>query len=194
MTSPFSFQIKEKRIEELSDGTKQKLSKKYELIKMQLGKKFEEAIAPGQSDELISQVLHSEDEDEEESVPEDLIVPLKMFKEIDVLGQILVLAVINHSKYSKETLIRISGCKKHQIDYAHKRQKEKPGLSIPKKKKIHRCRMPQEKTEHFLEFFFSRGLLQDVACGVNKTKFDSGEQQKVTNAILTMKYSHTIAF
>ena len=54
--------------------------------------------------------------------------------------------------------------------------------------------MPQEKTEHFLEFFFSRGLLQDVACGVNKTKFDSGEQQKVTNAILTMKYSHTIAF
>ena len=50
---------------------------------MQLEKKFAEAIAPGQSDELISQVLHSQDEDvEEESVPEDLIVPLKMFKEM----------------------------------------------------------------------------------------------------------------
>ena len=48
---------------------------------MQLVEKLAEAIAPRQSDELISQVLHNEDEDaEEESVPEDLIVPLKMFK------------------------------------------------------------------------------------------------------------------
>ena len=142
---------------------------------MQLGKKFAEAIVPGQSDELISQVLHSEDEDvEEESVSEDLIVSLKMFKESDALGQILVLAVINHSKYSKETLIRIFVCKKHQINQARKIQKEKSGLSIPEKKKIHRCQIPQEKIEHFLEFLFSRGLLQDVAYGVKKIKFDSG--------------------
>ena len=107
---------------------------------MQLEKKFADAIAPGKSDELVSQVLHSEDEDvEEESVAEDLTVPLKMFKEYDGLGQILVLAVINHSKYSKETLIRIFGCKKHQIDQVRKIQKEKSGLSIPEKKKIHRC-------------------------------------------------------
>ena len=119
MTCPFSFQIKEKRIEDLSDGTKQKVKKKYERIKIQLEKKFAEAIAPGQSDELI--------------------VPLKMFRESDALGQILVLAVINHIKYSKETLIRIFGCKKHQIDYARKIQKEKSGLSIPEKKKIHSC-------------------------------------------------------
>ena len=76
--------------------------KKYEQIQMQPEKKFAEAIAPGQSDELISQVLHGEDEDEEESVPEDLILPLKMFKESDALGQILVLAAINHSKYIQE--------------------------------------------------------------------------------------------
>ena len=124
---------------------------------------------------MISQVLHNEDEDvEEESVPKDLIVPLKIFKESDALGQILVLAVINHSMYSKETLIRIFGCKKHQIDQACKIQMEKSGLSIPEKKKIHWCRMPQEKIEHFLEFLFSRGLLQDVAYGVKKIKFDSG--------------------
>ena len=107
---------------------------------MQLEKKFAEAIAPGLSDELISQVLHSKDEDvEDESVLEDLILPFKMLKESDALGQILVLAVINHSKYSNETLIRIFGCKKHQIDQACKIQKEKSGLSIPEKKKIHRC-------------------------------------------------------
>ena len=54
--------------------------------------------------------------------------------------------------------------------------------------------MPQEKIEHFLEFLFSRSLLQDVAYGVNKIKFDLGEQQKVPNAILTMKYCHTLHF
>ena len=127
-------------------------------------------------------------------MPQDLIVPLKMFKESDALGQILVLVGINHSKHSEETLIRISGFKKLQIDQARKIQKEKPRLSIPEKKKIHRCQMPQEKIEHFLEFLFSRDLLQDVAYGVNKRKFDSSEQRKVANAILTMKYSHTIAF
>ena len=77
MTSPFSFQIKEKRSENLSDGTKQKVRKEYDQTKMQLEKKFAEAISSEQSDELISQVLHSKDEDvEQESVPEYLIVPL----------------------------------------------------------------------------------------------------------------------
>ena len=54
--------------------------------------------------------------------------------------------------------------------------------------------MPQEKIEHFLDFLFTRGLLQDVAYGVNKIKFDNGDEQKVANSILTMKYSHTTEF
>ena len=63
-----------------------------------------------------------------------------------------------------------------------------------KERKIIRDRMPQEQIEHFLEFLFSLGLLQDVAFGVNKIKCDDGEEQKVANAILMMKYSHTTSF
>ena len=37
-------------------------------------------------------------------------------------------------------------------------------------------------------------MLQDVAYGVNKINFDNGEEQKVANAILMMKFSHTITF
>ena len=37
-------------------------------------------------------------------------------------------------------------------------------------------------------------MLQDVAYGVNKIKFDNGEEQNIANAILMMKYSHTISF
>ena len=90
--------------------------------------------------------------------------------------------------------MEIFDCTKHQIDQACKMQRENSGLSIPKKEKIIRDRMSQEKTELFLEFLFSHSLLQDVAFGVNKIKFDNGEEQKVVNAILMMKYSHTISF
>ena len=40
----------------------------------------------------------------------------------------------------------------------------------------------------------SSGLLQDVAYGMSKIQFDDGSQQNIPNAILTAKYSHTIAF
>ena len=68
--------------------------------------------------------------------------------------------------------MEIFDCTKHQIDQARKMERENSGLSIPKKEKIIRNRLPQEKIEHFLEFLFSCGLLQDVAFGVNKIKFD----------------------
>ena len=39
---------------------------------------------------------------------------------------------------------------------------------------------------------FSSGLLQDVAYGVSKIKYDSGDTQTVPHTVLTTKYSHTI--
>ena len=192
--SPFTFTIKEKLISDLSDGTKQKVRQKYERAKLRLEKRFAEAIAPGQSEELIAQVLRCEDQIKEQNVPSDLEVPLKMFNESDPVGQVMILAIVDHSKYTKETLMNIFGCKRHIIDKARALQKRNEGLSIPQKDKISRSRMPKDKIEHFLEFLFSRNLLQDVAYGINKIKFDSGEEQKVANAILTMKFSHTIAF
>ena len=154
--SPLPFQIKRKRIKDLTPGTKQ-IVKKFEKFKIQLEKIFAEAIAPGQSEALISQVLHTEDEDgSTQLVPEDLVVPVKMFQESDSLGQILLLSVINHNKYTKETLMKIFDCKKYQIEKARKLQKESRGFSIPKKEKVNICRMPQEKITFFRIYILSR--------------------------------------
>jgi len=80
-----------------------------------LKRSFAKAIAPGQSNELICQVLHSDKEDsEEEPVPEDLTFPLKMFKESDSMGQIFILAIIDQTKYTKETLIKMLQCQRHR--------------------------------------------------------------------------------
>ena len=50
------------------------------------------------------------------------------------------------------------------------------------------------KVEHFIDFIFSNGLLQDVAYGVSKWKYDSRDVQTIPHMILKSKYSHTIAF
>ena len=54
--------------------------------------------------------------------------------------------------------------------------------------------MDMRKVEHFIDFIFSNGLLQDVAYGVTKLKYNSGDEQTIPHMILTSKYSHTIAF
>ena len=63
---------------------------------------------------------------------------------------------------------------------------------IPVKEKHTRLRLDITKAEHFLDYMFNSGLLQDVAYGVKRLKFDNGTNAKVANAVLTTKYSHAI--
>ena len=65
---------------------------------------------------------------------------------------------------------------------------------IPVRKKYRRLKLDINKCEHFLDFLFCNNLLQDVAYGVTNIKFDNGDKQRVTHAILTTKYSHAVAF
>ena len=50
--------------------------------------------------------------------------------------------------------------------------------------------MNMDKVEHSLGFVFESGLLQNVAYGTRYTKFDSGFNLKVANALLTTKSIH----
>ena len=54
--------------------------------------------------------------------------------------------------------------------------------------------MDIDKAEHFLDFLFPSGILQDNAYGTTKVKFQSGEGQHIAHAVITLKFSHTIAF
>ena len=87
------------------------------------------------------------------------------------------------------------GCSRYKVDQARKLSSNNSGLVIPSvTKTVVRSRLNQDKVEHFLEFIFTSGLLRDVAYGVTKIKFDSGDEQKVAHAVLIAKRSHTIAF
>ena len=93
-----------------------------------------------------------------------------MYKDSDSLGKLVILLLVNHKRYNKE-----------EIDHACKLEAENSGFSFRKSKKQKTHCDSQEKIEHFLEFLFSSGLLEDVA--LCKIKFGSGEKQNIANAI-----------
>ena len=66
-------------------------------------------------------------------------------------------------------------------------------IEFPTKNKIKRNKLDTYKCEHFLDYLFTSGLMQDVAYGITKLKYDSGGTKTIPHAILTAKYSHVIA-
>ena len=109
----------------------------------------------------------------------------------------MVISSLLDQSFSKNDIIKIFKCIEYRIDFARKWRdsRQGKGLYIPEKRNkfiIHRLDLT--KLEHFLDFIFSSGMLQDLAFSVTKIKYDSGEEQKVVHAILTTKFSHTIAF
>ena len=106
----------------------------------------------------------------------------------------MILSLVDHNNYTKEKLSTIFGCSDRSINTARKLRNASAGLVLPVNVKFRRNRMNSLKSNHFIEFIFSSGMIQDVAYGVSKIQFESGSVQTIPNAILTSKYSHTIAF
>ena len=86
------------------------------------------------------------------------------------------------------------GCSKYKIDQARKFNSLNTGIKLPQTNPKIRIYMDIGKAEHFLDFLFSSGILQDIAYGTTRVKFQSGEEQRITHAVITSKFSHIIAF
>ena len=106
--------------------------------------------------------------------------------------RLVILSLVDHQKYSKKEIMQYFQCTKYQVDLARSWKKKCIGSIIPSKKVYIRQKLDLVKSEHFLDYIFNSGLLQDVAYGVHSIVMDSGDKQVVSNAILTTKYSHVI--
>ena len=127
------------------------------------------------------------DNEEEDKVPIDISHLLGVYKESDPQGRLIILSLVDHKVHTRNNIMEYFSCTKYAVDQARKLCKSSKGLVIPTKAKIHRNRLNLSKCEHFLEFLFSSGMVQDVAYGVAKVHFDSGSVQTIPNAILTTK-------
>ena len=176
------------------ESTKQQLVWKFRHITETLKLKFAVSVAPGQAEKIIEMLNDSSDE-ENEDLPGSIIVKaIKMYNKSDEMAKLVILSLLDHSKYSKQFIMKAFNCTRYLVDIARKWHHTNKGLLLPKKQSFVRSRLDLNKSEHFLDFIFTSGLLQDVAYGVTRIKYDSGEEQKVAHAILTTKYSHAIMF
>ena len=157
--------------------------------------KYAQSVAPDQEEEFIAQVLSiSTNDQENEKILDHIQYYMQLYKEIDALRKMVTLSLLDHS-FSKND-IKTFNCTKYRIDLAKKwkHSDQGKGLRVPEKRiYIGHC-LDCNKSKYFLDFIISGGMLQDVAYGVTKIKHDSGEEQKMVDAILTTKLSHAIAF
>ena len=70
---------------------------------------------------------------------------------------------------------------------------------VPEKQQFKRSRLDINKCEHFLDFVFNSGLLQDVAYGVTTIEFDSGWNKRLhmlyspPNTVIQLHYTDNVS-
>lgn len=185
-TSPVKT-LKIKKVNDLCKRSKQNYKMKYHKLKEKLKQSFAEAAAPGQEKDFLKEVLDDSDSSEDE-IPSELENLMKKYQGCDdALGKLVILSLVDKRKYTHDYICQLFGCSRYLV-------KKAVALSetwhIPEKEKITRERLDVSKCEHFIQFVFSSGMIQDVAYG--SRKFDSGDVQDIPRAILTCKYSHAI--
>ena len=114
---------------------------------------------------------------------------IQIYEKSDSLEKIVLLSIVDHNKYNKDTIMKYFQCSKYKGDQARTLKSSANGFEIPKKATMTRSKLNLQKCEHFLDFLFNNKLLQDVAYGVADIKFDHAEQQKLAHAMLITKYS-----
>ena len=88
--------------------------------------------------------------------------------------EVAILSLIDFSKYSCKFLMEVYCCSKYKIDKAKMLANKSKGLTLPWKGSFKRNKLNATKVEHFFNFIFDSGLLQDVVYGINKLKYNSG--------------------
>ena len=114
---------------------------------------------PGQTEEFINDVLTENTNGDE--VPDDIQHALNYYEESDALGKMVILALLDHHKYSKEYIMEVFNCSKYRIEQAREMVSSKNLMIFPEKKKkqISRCRMDMQKVEYFIDSDYYKILM-----------------------------------
>ena len=186
--SPIRFQVTRTSVRDMSTSLRQTIERKIDQATSKIKETIAESIAPTQGVELIDELYGPDD------IPADLKPLIVPYETSDARGKLIILSLVDHSKHSKSFIQKVFDCTKYAVEKARKLQPAMKGITIPTKEKFHRNRLNLQKCEHFVEFLFASGMLQDVAYGVSKLHFDNGSVQTIPHAVLTAKFSHVIAF
>ena len=165
-----NWQVKKKSIADLSENSKLALKSIYQIAKQALNEKFLEPSAPGQAQSLADILPSNEDNELLES---DLDQLLNTYKSSDTFVKMIALSFAAQ-KHSKAVVKEAFNCSKQKVDEARKLQVFSEGIKTPDVSKHNRLRLDINKCNHFLDFTFNNGLLQDIAYGTSVMKYTNG--------------------
>ena len=188
--SPLKWRVS-KPLDDVHDSGIRYFKRKREEFIAAAEKHFDSYFAPGQPQDKIAKVLYNKDDP---SIPDDLEPLVENYMNSDSFGKLVVLSLVNHEIHTKAEIMEIFGCSKNKVDQARSLRAKQLGVFRPEERRFTRNRLNTNMCEHFIEFIFSSGLLQDVAYGTTTITFDSGDTQSVPQAVLQCKYSHLIEY
>jgi len=136
-SSPLKFQVKRKYVNELSEGTKTKIKQKYNRAKKLFKHEFAASVVPEQ-DESVLDILSDSSEEEHEVLEDDIKHYLKLYKSSDNKSRMVILSLIDPTRYSKEQLMELFNCSRYNVDQARKWRNTSTGLCIPDKQQFKR--------------------------------------------------------
>ena len=190
------WQVKRKGIADLTNNSMRTIKSNYKKAKLALKNKFAEAVAPGQSS-VLADMLSDDDDDDDDMLDETINENLKTMKDIykssNNFGQLVILSLASQ-QYSKFNIMNYFECSKCKVDNARKLYSLTEEASILENKKHKQFKLDLRKCDHFLDFFFHKGLIQDVPQNTKNLTNSSRDAQTIPYAVFTTKYKHIIAY
>lgn len=93
---------------------------------------------------------------------------------------------------SKSKVIELFDCSMYEIKKARVVLKQYGACGEEPKRERTYSRLSFEKARHFIDFLLSTGMLQEVAYGTTKLKFESGDKLTISNTILNGIREHAV--
>ena len=176
------WQVKQKVIADMTNNSMRTIKSNYKKAKLALKNKFTEAVAPGQSSVFTDMLSHDDDDDDDmldETINENLKTMKDIYTSRNNFGQLVILSLASQ-QYSKFNIMNYFECSKHKVDNARKLHSLTEGISILENKKHKQSKLDLQKCDHFLDFVFHDGLIQDKAYGTTNLTYSSGDTDYTT--------------
>lgn len=175
-------------IEQMSEGSLNYFRSVHQQFQSTLTDTFCRLVAPEQEQQM-KRVLECQQKLESDQ----LLLHLKeAFESCTTRKARLSILMLIPKTFSKLKICELFGCSFYEVERARSITKLYGSCGVePKQERIY-SRLSFQKAQHFINFLFSTGLLQEVAYGTTKLKLDSGDTITVANTILNGIYEHAV--
>ena len=188
--TPIKYQIRSP-VEDLSQNTKRAIKRKYKQAMKAFSKTLTHTICPGQN---IEDIIQSESSSSEEEAGTNIDSNLLgMVKNAETRHLKALLISTKAENLSCRKIIKLFNVSRGIANLAKQLAGEEnltAELIIPKKSV--RQKLDMLKVEHFYDFMFDSGFIQDVAYGTAVMELDSGKMIEIPKSVHQLQRRHII--